>query len=372
LPTRTCGGSPLGSGDTTPVPSNPRQPRVLVVTSTSQPSGVASYVANVAAADPDLPVAYLAAAGSHLESALPNQALVLATGESREALRRSVATEAARFRAVLTHGARALLTARRAGVPRRSLRHVFHELPGSQGRRGWGEVGLALGVRAAACSPELAARMRRLGIRPPDVLPPVLGTPAPLSRAEARATLGLGDVDLAVGIVGRLDPVKRPELALEATARLAPELRDRVALVYVGDGEVADELKRRATAAGVAVRLVGSIPGANTLVRAFDAVAITCPRETFCLTLAEAALASVPVAAVTSMGARFLTDNGRLLPLADASAAPLAHALEAALTGQRQVDALGAHVAERFGPGSVAPHRSYIEGMLVASSTRRA
>ena len=83
-------------------------------------------------------------------------------------------------------------------------------------------------------------------------------------------------------------------------------------------------------------------------------VVVPSPNETFCLSLAEALMANVPVAAVDSPGSRWLTDDGRLLDLAPPTAAALAGSMLSALSSsEAERDARRAFVESRFNAGVV-------------------
>lgn len=111
--------------------------------------------------------------------------------------------------------------------------------------------------RLVAVGESLRARAVALGAPPERTLVVRNGVDlerfAPRSRSAARAALGLpveGDVLL---YVGRLLPVKGPDVLIEALPAIAAA-RPTVHLSLVGDGPLEASLRRRAEALGVAAR----------------------------------------------------------------------------------------------------------------------
>lgn len=62
-------------------------------------------------------------------------------------------------------------------------------------------------------------------------------------RAEVRQRLGIGGDDIALLFSGKLVPGKRPDLVLRAVKELAPEIRTRIVVVFMGSGEARDALE---------------------------------------------------------------------------------------------------------------------------------
>lgn len=123
---------------------------------------------------------------------------------------------------------------------------------------------------------------------------------------EVRRELGLGPDDLAVGIVGRLVPVKNHELWLEAVAALAARSERRVRGVVVGSGEREAELRARAASLGLegAVAWLGWRRDLPRLYAAMDVLALTSHDEGTPVAVLEALAAGTRVAARDVGGVR--------------------------------------------------------------------
>lgn len=164
-------------------------------------------------------------------------------------------------------------------------------------------------------------RIREVVVPNGITLPPAT---TPEARAHARAALGVGDRELAVGIVARLAPVKAHEVLLEAVAKLAPS-HPAITLVCIGGGERAAELAALATDLGVAerVRFLGMRRDVAALVPGLDVACLTSRFECQPLSVIEAMAAGVPVV-VSEVGSLrdMVTDGveGFSFPAGDASA----------------------------------------------------
>jgi len=151
----------------------------------------------------------------------------------------------------------------------------------------------------------------------------------PLARDEARRRLGLGPDAVVIGWVGRLSAEKGPDLAVRAIAAVpAPS-----SLSFIGDGPEREAVSRLAHDLGVAgrIRWHGNVPGAGTLLRAFDVVLLSSRTEGTPMVLLEAMAAGVPVVATAVGGvpAALMPGTGRLVE--PGSVEMLAAALAAAL-----------------------------------------
>ena len=154
-----------------------------------------------------------------------------------------------------------------------------------------------------------------------DVVPP--GVDGALfsvgSRRGARAALGLGAEPVLL-FVGRIQPLKGLDIAVEALAALRRSHRDARLLVVGGasgsDGEA--ELRRvqvavRAAGLPAQVNLVPPQPHhlLSTYYRSADVCLVPSRSESFGLVALEAAACGVPVVAADVGGLRTLVDHGR-------------------------------------------------------------
>ena len=184
-------------------------------------------------------------------------------------------------------------------------------------------------------------------------------------RAAVRARLGLGPDALAVGAVGRVSIEKGHEHLLEAVRRLAPRHPGLVA-VLGGTGPDVERLKQRATALGIADRLVmpGYVADATEILEALDiAVLPSVLAEGFPTASMEAQAAGLPIVASDIGGTRetlVVGETGFLCPPGDAEAlaASLAPLLEDAGLRQRMGAAARRRIAADF----------TLEGMVAAMS----
>lgn len=143
-------------------------------------------------------------------------------------------------------------------------------------------------------------------------------------RAWARAALGLGDHDVVVGIVARLEKVKAHEVLFDAVAKAATT-HARLKLVVVGEGDREAELRALAEALGIDRQVVftGLRRDVPRLLPGFDMACLTSRYECAPLTVIEAMAAGVPVI-TTDVGAvrDMLTDGieGFIVGVGDAGA----------------------------------------------------
>jgi glycosyltransferase involved in cell wall biosynthesis len=155
--------------------------------------------------------------------------------------------------------------------------------------------------------------------------------PTAAERARARQMIGVGDDEITVGTVGRLDPVKDLPTMLTAvgTARRAGAI---ARLIVVGDGPERPALEACAAALGLAdvVRFTGYRADVRALLPACDIYVNTSTHEGVSLTILEAMAASLPVVATDAGGNREVVADGEtgvLVPPRDpaACAGALAH-----------------------------------------------
>jgi glycosyltransferase involved in cell wall biosynthesis len=184
--------------------------------------------------------------------------------------------------------------------------------------------------RVVAVSEEIRSELIRHGCRPDRVVTVLNGIDErrfkrnAALRCSARASLGLGDTDLAVGAVGRLEQQKRFDLLLHAFAearRAMPSLR----LFIAGDGSLRDELAAliRTLGLGDFCRLLGHTPDVIQFHHALDLLVQSSDYEGTPNAVLEAMALETPVVATAAGGtAELMTDgvHGHLVPVGDVPA----------------------------------------------------
>jgi glycosyltransferase involved in cell wall biosynthesis len=131
---------------------------------------------------------------------------------------------------------------------------------------------------------------------------------SPAARRHARAALGLPADALVVGAVGRLTFQKAPGDLVTALARLN---RPDVIGAWIGDGELAGQVRRQAAARGVRFLLAGERPDILDVLPAFDVFALPSRYEGLPTVLVEAMICGVPVVATAVNAVSDLVIPGR-------------------------------------------------------------
>lgn len=122
------------------------------------------------------------------------------------------------------------------------------------------------------------------------------GGATPLDRTEARRALDLPADGFRAGFVGRLGPVKGPDLFVEAVALLGDL---PVQASVVGSGPLRRSLEERAASLGIAGRFRwhGLVRDMGRLMRALDVLVLSSRSEGTPIVLFEAMAAGIPVVA---------------------------------------------------------------------------
>lgn len=124
----------------------------------------------------------------------------------------------------------------------------------------------------------------------------------PARRSELRQRVGLGETDVAVGVVANLYPVKNHAMLLRAAGRLATAWPD-VKYVLVGEGKERESLTKLAYDLGIADRVLmpGRVAHEPGLPGIFDIAVLTSHEEGFPNWVVESMAAGRPVVA-TNVG----------------------------------------------------------------------
>lgn len=168
-----------------------------------------------------------------------------------------------------------------------------------------------------------------------------------------RREIGVAPGEVLVTFVGRLVPIKRADLALEAVAR-ARLLGAPLRLAVVGDGELRSELEQLARKLGLVdvARFVGYRVDMPEIAAGTDISVLTSDVEGLGAVLVEAAAAGRPLVATAVGGVPEVVCSGCGVTVAPGDADALAAALVDLAANPDARHAMGerarAHVKERF------------------------
>jgi glycosyltransferase involved in cell wall biosynthesis len=195
--------------------------------------------------------------------------------------------------------------ARLASRPLVTHEHTFDGAASRRRAIGYRRVIAPAAARIICVSEGVADSLRAHGIdgRKLAVVPNGVPVDAVLERTAAREELGLDAGQNVIGLVARLRPEKRHELALAALASLRAS-GDDVILCAVGDGPRRAELRRLSDRLGVADAVVwaGERADAHRLQPAFDVTLLCSSYEGMPLAALESLVAGVPIVS-TPVGA---------------------------------------------------------------------
>lgn len=174
-----------------------------------------------------------------------------------------------------------------------------------------------------------------------------------LSRADARSKLGLRDDELVMGAIARVDPAKGAFELVNAALQVLREGLD-FTLVMIGgptenlpaavelDRSLREQLAREPEAIRSRIKMVGGIPNAGTLMKAFDVYVQASYKETFSLALLDAQLAGLAVLGTSSGGTPEVVVEGKTGWLAEPeSTGSMVETLKRALNDRAQWSSFG-------------------------------
>ena len=156
-------------------------------------------------------------------------------------------------------------------------------------------------------------------------------------RRKVRRKLGLGQDEIAIGVLARLNATKDYPTFLRAAAEIAPRT-PRARFLCVGSGSELDTLQRLANGLGIAdrVQFTGELDALAAL-NAFDVACSTSVTEGFSNAIAEAMACGLPCI-VTDVGdsASIVGDSGTVVP--PSSPTVLAQAIKQVIRGLDEHD----------------------------------
>jgi glycosyltransferase involved in cell wall biosynthesis len=195
-------------------------------------------------------------------------------------------------------------------------------------------------------------------IEMPNGVDTELFTPEADGGGRVRASLGIPDEAMVAVFAATLDRAhhfKRLDLAIAALAQLDD---DSIHLVVAGGGELADEFRAQAEAAGLGSRVhfLGQVPHAELpgVLRAADLFLLTTePPESFGIVLIEAMACGLPVIATEYPGVRAVVEDGETgMVVRRGDAESVAHAVrtlkDAGQSGRSRIGQAGRTRAERL------------------------
>lgn len=226
------------------------------------------------------------------------------------------------------------ILARRVGrLAGASVVNAVHVVPGASLSDGGSRLGsMARGLvdrstrahvhRFVAVSPAVARALADSGVDPARIAIVPNGIDAGVLRREAddRTPAEPPDVHGAplVGFVGRLEPVKGPDVFVRAAVHIAEERPD-VRFVLAGSGSQLETLRRLADSLGLSKCLLipGAVDSVPPLLRRMSVLMVPSRSEAFGLIAAEALALGVPVVAARVGGLPDLVIDGETGLLAD-------------------------------------------------------
>jgi N-acetyl-alpha-D-glucosaminyl L-malate synthase BshA len=183
--------------------------------------------------------------------------------------------------------------------------------------------------------------------------------PPKRSRDEVRRELGLAAGESLVLHLSNLRPIKRPDVLLEATAKIRPGESFKLVVLAGGDSKAfVAEVARRGLAERVVVR--ERVNEIEDYLQAADVALFSSDLESFCLSILEAMCFGCPSVATAVGGIPEVVrsgEHGLLVPAGDADA--LARGVEELLRDRERRDALGRagqqRARQKFSAAEIVP-----------------
>jgi glycosyltransferase involved in cell wall biosynthesis len=161
--------------------------------------------------------------------------------------------------------------------------------------------------------------------------------------AEMKNKLGIAQGAFVVGTVGRLTPVKGQKYLIEAAAKILQKTPE-IFFVFLGDGELMNELKMQAASAGISdkVKFLGWLPNVAEVMSTFDIFVLPSLNEGMGKVLVEAMAARKPIIASDIGGISDLIIHGKNgLLVSPMNSDALANSIELVLRNSRMRTNMG-------------------------------
>ena len=190
----------------------------------------------------------------------------------------------------------------------------------------------------------------------------------PDARERVRAQFGIAHGTYVIGALGRLDPMKRVDLTMEAAK---PVLGERCKLLVIGRGEDEERLRAAADRLGVTEHVIfgGYQSDTKSMMSAFDLCVAASEQETFGLSVLEALASGLPVLYTTCPALDGIsTESARQV---EGTAAALGTEISKEVEAGPRPRTPDARVFDRYGIAAIAGEVDHLYERLAAARPGR-
>jgi len=189
----------------------------------------------------------------------------------------------------------------------------------------------------------------------------------PISRMEARRTLGLDERSRVIGFVGRFTPEKGADVLIRAFSSLS---EPGTVLSLIGTGPQEGMLRELAGSLGVGdrIRWHGIIPNAGQLMGAFDLFVLPSRTEGTPMVLFEAMAAEVPVVCTSVGGVPDVVSDAEAVLVTSENSEEMGKAIRTTLSSEQESSVRAERARRRLRHEfSVDPWVERYDGVYAAS-----
>lgn len=131
-------------------------------------------------------------------------------------------------------------------------------------------------------------------------------------KAQLRESYGIGPEDTVIGIVARIEAVKRHDIFLNA-AKIVSQTCENVKFLIVGDGSLRSKTEKLAVDLGIEENVIfaGYIENVNDIVNIIDINVLTSEKEALSISLIEGMSIGKPAVAINSGGPGEVIESGK-------------------------------------------------------------